>query len=299
MQLTIRDRTYLALALGAGLVLGTFPLAKAYPRIGFPVLLACFVLVAFASTRLKCPRCGNPILRKQGRVGMGRLSVWTGFPPAECRRCGLSFESEPMPKTGKKELAVKRQPPSVTSKEADRSSRQLDHGNRQSHENPSAPLTSTELALLPKPGDEIQQVALIGEIEGFPGAIRLEVGTDSWIEIAPAPSESSGQGVVGRLTIIASSAPSRTLSRETLAFSVKRLAILVQQVRTRSGKSKRGLSSKTGQLSAIPVGLLFEGNHGDGLVIHASEYPGSLEVLRATQPPEHLHAQVVDVTTLA
>lgn len=191
MQLTIRDRAILALALGAGLVLGTFPLAKAFPRIGFPVLLTCFLLVALASRRLRCPRCGNPILRKQRRVGMGRLSVWTGFPPAECRRCGLSFETDPVPKTGRRELVVEHQPPCESSRRTDSASRLRDRGSRQSQESPSVLLSSTEIALLPKPGDQIRQVALIGEIESFPGSIRLEVGIDSWIEIASLPSQSS------------------------------------------------------------------------------------------------------------
>ena len=46
------------------------------------------------SLRVRCPRCGTPVFKKEVTAFDVRWRYWGGFTPPRCRRCGLDFSEE-------------------------------------------------------------------------------------------------------------------------------------------------------------------------------------------------------------
>ena len=60
-----------------------------------PLYLIALVALAFAvglaSKDIRCTKCGYPVLRREFRVGTGRLSFWVPTVRPACINCGAAI----------------------------------------------------------------------------------------------------------------------------------------------------------------------------------------------------------------
>ena len=90
-SMTIKTRIAVANSL---FVLGTlsFLILAVYVHSLFVVPFFGVVVAAGTwSLRLRCPRCGRPVFKKEVRALDVRWTYWGGFAPAKCAGCGLNF----------------------------------------------------------------------------------------------------------------------------------------------------------------------------------------------------------------
>ncbi len=64
-----------------------------FPSLFAIALVSGLVLLALYLVSVKCPKCSYPVLKREKRTGIGHLTVWVGWPPKCCSRCGTPFSA--------------------------------------------------------------------------------------------------------------------------------------------------------------------------------------------------------------